>query len=58
MIELASGEVVTVVAMFDEAGGVVEDREQARQFGVERENGSFAILRLHPESHIEKVERH
>jgi hypothetical protein len=44
--------------MFDEAGGVVEDREQARQFGVERENGSFAILRLHPESHIEKVERH
>jgi hypothetical protein len=57
LIELASGEIVTVIAMFDDAGDLVEDREQARQFGVEREDGSHALLRLPSAAHIEKITR-
>jgi hypothetical protein len=56
MIELASGEIVTVFAMFDDAGDPVDDRSQARQFGVKREDGSAALLRLHPQSDLEKIE--
>jgi hypothetical protein len=57
MIELASGEIVTVVGMYDVNGEQVEDRALARQFGVQREDGSVALLRLHTQSHLEKIER-
>jgi hypothetical protein len=57
MIELASGEIVTVISMFDDAGDQVEDRANASQFGVQRDDGSVALLRLHTQSHLEKIER-
>lgn len=57
MIEMPSGEIVTVVAMYDEEGDEVQDRSQAREFGVVRENGKEARLKLRPEWDITKVER-
>jgi hypothetical protein len=57
MIELASGEIVTVIAMFDDEGDQVEERDQARQFGVEREDGSHALLRLPQDAHLEPAQR-
>jgi hypothetical protein len=46
-----------VISMFDDAGEQVEDRANASQFGVQRDDGSVALLRLHTQSHLEKIER-
>jgi hypothetical protein len=52
------GEILTVTSMFDAAGNPTEDREQARMFGVVRENGKEALLRLpHPETSLTKIQR-
>lgn len=59
MIEMPDGEVVAVYMMFDADGNPTEDREQARMFGVVRENGKEALLRLpHPGANLEKISRH
>lgn len=58
MIEMPSGEIVTVYAMYDDEGNEVTDRAEARRFGVIRENGKEALLRLpHPETNLTKIER-
>lgn len=57
LIEHESGEILTVHMMFDAEGEIVTDRDEARQFGVIRENGEAALLRLNPDSNIVKVER-
>jgi hypothetical protein len=58
MIEFR-GEILAVTSMLDAAGKPTEDRSKARQFGVTRENGKPALLRLpHPETHLTKIERH
>jgi hypothetical protein len=44
--------------MYDNEGDEVENRLDARQLGVQFSDGAVALLRLHPDSQLEKVERH
>ena len=56
MIEF-KGEILTVTSMYDDEGNEVTDRAEARRFGVIRENGKEALLRLPPTNNLEKVAR-
>lgn len=58
MLELASGEIVSVFAMLDEDDEPVEDMTKARLLCVWQENGKPAVLEMKPDWNLEKVARH